>query len=107
MMFIPPNLGKFDITNIDYENNRICILAESKKGEHRDHFSTGGDKCYYTFPFSYFWGKDWKRNLRLVGSWEKKGKIEKIREVFGVDSVKGLESVYTVAAIAGLRNKKS
>jgi hypothetical protein len=107
MMFIPPNLGKFEVVSIDYEHDKICILAASKKGEHRDHFSTGGDMCYYNFPINYFWGKDFKRNLRLAKFWEDRGRIGKIKEVFGVNSVKGLEHVYKTAAIAGLRNKKS
>jgi hypothetical protein len=107
-MFIPPNLGKFEVTKI--QENTITILAESKKIDHQfrgDMWSLGGDRCFYTFPYRYFWGKDYKRSLRAAERLQSKGKTSELQRRYNVSTVQELESLYKAAVIAGLRNKKS
>jgi hypothetical protein len=107
-MFIPPNLGKFEVVKI--QEDTITILAESKKIDHQFrgdmwHLGGGNDKCWYTFPYNYFWGKDWKKDLQAAGRFEKQGRKHMIKQYYNVSSVQELENVYRVAVIAGLSHK--
>jgi hypothetical protein len=107
-MFIPPNLGKFEVVKI--QEYTICIKAESNKIDHQfrgDAWHLGGDMCFYTFPYQYFWGKDYKRSLRAAERLQSKGKTSELQRRYKVSTVQELESVYKAAVIAGLQNKKS